>query len=82
MVFAADVTRLFGALSIDRRAPQTGLLVSNHLSYPDIPCARVVDPGRVRFKSEVKNWPVFGWFASLAGEPCSWIAPAAATCRA
>lgn len=48
-------------------APQTGLLVSNHLSYLDILVLVSLTPAVFVSKSEVKNWPVFGWFASLAG---------------
>ncbi|MEK7780789.1 MAG: 1-acyl-sn-glycerol-3-phosphate acyltransferase [Verrucomicrobiota bacterium] len=47
--------------------PQAGLLVSNHLSYLDILVLVSLTPAVFVSKSEVKNWPVFGWFASLAG---------------
>jgi 1-acyl-sn-glycerol-3-phosphate acyltransferase len=47
--------------------PQTGLLVSNHLSYLDILVLVSLTPAVFVSKSEVKHWPVFGWFASLAG---------------
>lgn len=47
--------------------PQTGLLVCNHLSYLDILVLVSLTPAVFVSKAEVKNWPVFGWFAALAG---------------
>lgn len=47
--------------------PQTGLLVCNHLSYLDILVLVSLAPAVFVSKSEVKHWPVFGWFARLAG---------------
>jgi len=47
--------------------PQTGLLVSNHLSYLDVLVLVALMPAVFVSKAEVKNWPVFGWFARLAG---------------
>lgn len=47
--------------------PQAGLLVSNHLSYLDILVLVSLTPAVFVSKAEVKSWPVFGWFASLAG---------------
>lgn len=47
--------------------PQTGLLVSNHLSYLDILVLVSLTPAIFVSKSEVKSWPVFGWCARLAG---------------
>jgi len=47
--------------------PQNGLLVCNHLSYLDILVIAALTPARFVAKSEVRRWPIFGWFASLAG---------------
>jgi 1-acyl-sn-glycerol-3-phosphate acyltransferase len=47
--------------------PQSGLLVCNHLSYLDILVLVSLTPAVFVSKSEVKNWPVFGWFARLSG---------------
>jgi len=47
--------------------PSSGLLVCNHLSYLDILVLAAVSPCLFGSKSEVKYWPVFGWFARLAG---------------
>ena len=47
--------------------PSRGLLVSNHLSYLDILVLSALTPAIFVSKHEVKNWPIFGWFANLAG---------------
>jgi 1-acyl-sn-glycerol-3-phosphate acyltransferase len=47
--------------------PSSGLLVSNHLSYLDILVLATLVPSVFVSKSEIKNWPVFGWFGRLAG---------------
>ena len=47
--------------------PSSGLLVCNHLSYLDILVLAALVPCVFVAKREVKNWPVFGWFAKLAG---------------
>ena len=49
------------------RVPTSGLLVCNHLSYLDIVVLGSLTPTVFISKHEVKNWPVFGWFASLGG---------------
>lgn len=47
--------------------PSSGLLVCNHLSYLDIVVLAAITPCVFVAKREVKKWPVFGWFARLAG---------------
>jgi 1-acyl-sn-glycerol-3-phosphate acyltransferase len=47
--------------------PTSGLLVSNHLSYLDVLVLGALTPAVFVAKREVKHWPVFGWFAALAG---------------
>ncbi|MBI5385592.1 MAG: 1-acyl-sn-glycerol-3-phosphate acyltransferase [Verrucomicrobia bacterium] len=47
--------------------PTTGLLVCNHLSYLDIIVLGALAPAIFVAKLDVKHWPVFGWFACLAG---------------
>jgi 1-acyl-sn-glycerol-3-phosphate acyltransferase len=42
-------------------------LVSNHLSYLDVLVLGALAPSVFVAKREVKNWPIFGWFARLAG---------------
>jgi 1-acyl-sn-glycerol-3-phosphate acyltransferase len=49
------------------KIPSRGLLVCNHLSYIDIPVLAALAPCVFVAKSEVERWPVFGWFAKLAG---------------
>lgn len=51
----------------DGNIPSSGLLVCNHLSYLDILVLAALAPCVFVAKSEVKYWPVFGWFAKLAG---------------
>lgn len=47
--------------------PSNGLLVCNHLSYLDILVLASITPAVFVAKHEIKYWPVFGWFARLAG---------------
>jgi 1-acyl-sn-glycerol-3-phosphate acyltransferase len=47
--------------------PYNGLLVCNHLSYLDVLVLAAIAPSQFVAKSEVRHWPVFGWFAHLAG---------------
>jgi 1-acyl-sn-glycerol-3-phosphate acyltransferase len=62
------VLRIFGTkTSVLGPIPRSGLLVCNHLSYLDILVVAALGPSRFVAKSEVKRWPVFGWFARLAG---------------
>jgi len=59
-VFNVDL-RVAGAI------PSSGLLVCNHLSYLDILVLGATAPCVFISKCEVRRWPVFGWFALLAG---------------
>ena len=47
--------------------PTQGLIVSNHLSYLDIPAFAAATPCVFVAKREVRNWPVFGFFARCGG---------------
>lgn len=47
--------------------PAQGLIVSNHLSYLDIPAFAAATPCVFVAKREVRNWPVFGLFARCGG---------------
>ena len=47
--------------------PQSGLLISNHLSYLDVLAISAVTPAVFVSKAEVRRWPLFGWFAAMAG---------------
>lgn len=47
--------------------PKSGFMVCNHLSYVDILLISALTPVVFVAKREVKGWPVFGWFARLAG---------------
>lgn len=63
--------RALRILSVDYESrgacPQSGLLVCNHLSYLDILVLVALLPAVFVSKSEVRHWPVFGWFAILSG---------------
>ena len=47
--------------------PENGLIVSNHLSYLDILVISSVCQAVFISKSEVRNWPIFGTLARMAG---------------
>jgi 1-acyl-sn-glycerol-3-phosphate acyltransferase len=49
------------------KIPASGLLIANHLSYLDILSVASLRPCVFVAKSEVQTWPVFGWFARMAG---------------
>jgi 1-acyl-sn-glycerol-3-phosphate acyltransferase len=60
--------RIFGfSADIAGPVPQTGLLVSNHLSYLDILVIAATTPAVFVSKAEVRRWPLFGWLATLGG---------------
>jgi len=62
------VLRIFNAqINATGVIPTRGLLASNHLSYLDVLVLGSLTPSLFVAKSEVKNWPIFGWFARLAG---------------
>lgn len=49
------------------RTETAGLLVSNHVSWLDIPVLGGLVPARFVSKAEVRTWPLVGWLAGLAG---------------
>jgi lyso-ornithine lipid O-acyltransferase len=62
------VLRVFNVeLQVQGPIPKSGLLVCNHLSYLDILVLGALAPAIFVAKREVKSWPLFGWFALLAG---------------
>lgn len=50
-------------------APNRGpaLVVANHISWLDILAINAVSPTRFVSKSEVRDWPLLGWFVGAAG---------------
>ncbi|HSM88227.1 MAG TPA: lysophospholipid acyltransferase family protein [Candidatus Limnocylindrales bacterium] len=52
---------------VSGRAPDQGMIVSNHLSYLDILVFSAVSHCVFVAKREVKAWPGVGWIASLGG---------------
>lgn len=60
--------KIFGySAAVTGPVPQSGQLVSNHLSYLDILAIAAATPAVFVSKSEVRSWPLFGWLAKLAG---------------
>lgn len=53
--------------SVDGRLPESGLVVSNHLSYLDILIFSAIVPCFFVSKVEVKRWPYFGKAARAGG---------------
>jgi len=50
------------------RPPATSALIAaNHLGYLDILVLAAMTPTVFVAKREVRDWPVFGWFARMAG---------------
>jgi 1-acyl-sn-glycerol-3-phosphate acyltransferase len=49
------------------RGTAAKLLVSNHVSWLDIPVIGAFEPIRFIGKAEVEHWPVAGWLAESAG---------------
>jgi 1-acyl-sn-glycerol-3-phosphate acyltransferase len=47
--------------------PSRGLVVCNHLGYLDVPVLLAAVPAVFVAKSEVKAWPLLGWFVRKAG---------------
>ena len=66
-VYHRALCRLLGArIIIEGRPPASpALLVSNHVSWLDIPILSSVMPLSFIAKREVGGWPMFGWMAKL-----------------
>jgi 1-acyl-sn-glycerol-3-phosphate acyltransferase len=54
-------------IAIEGEPPRGGLIVSNHLSYLDIPVLSATLPCVFVSKAEVEDWPIFGRYARWAG---------------
>jgi 1-acyl-sn-glycerol-3-phosphate acyltransferase len=60
--------KIFGySATVSGEIPQNGLLISNHLSYLDILAISATTPAVFVSKADVRRWPLFGWFAAIAG---------------
>lgn len=59
--------RLQIPITVHGSPPNSGLVVSNHLSYLDILVFSATTPSVFVSKAEVRNWPVFGMLATMAG---------------
>ena len=49
------------------KVPESGLIACNHLGYVDILVIGSVSPAVFVAKSDVREWPIFGWLTSRAG---------------
>ncbi|MDR3377749.1 MAG: lysophospholipid acyltransferase family protein [Verrucomicrobiae bacterium] len=60
--------KIFGyTADVAGEIPRHGLLICNHLSYLDILAISSVTPAVFVSKADVRRWPLFGWFAAIAG---------------
>ena len=60
--------KIFGySASVSGDIPRRGLLICNHLGYLDVLAISAVTPAVLVSKAEVRNWPLFGWFAVISG---------------
>lgn len=67
-IWARTAVRFLGARVRAEGLPPGGcLVVSNHLSYVDIPVLASLFPSIFVSKAEVKGWPLMGTVASVAG---------------
>ncbi len=58
--------KLFGCTpEVIGKIPTRGLLVSNHMGYPDILVLATITPSIFVSMAEVQNWPVFGRLAKM-----------------
>jgi lyso-ornithine lipid O-acyltransferase len=65
---ASTVLRRIGVEVVaEGNPPVEGLVVSNHLSYLDVLAYASIAPCAFVAKREVRRWPVFGTFATMAG---------------
>jgi 1-acyl-sn-glycerol-3-phosphate acyltransferase len=61
------LTRIGVEVVAEGYAPLEGLVVSNHLSYLDVLAYASTMPCAFVAKREVRGWPIFGTFATMAG---------------
>ena len=60
--------KIFGfSATVTGEITRAGILISNHLSYLDILAISAVNPAVFVSKADVRRWPLFGWFAAIAG---------------
>lgn len=66
--YCRRVVRALGVTwSVEGELPQTGAVVSNHLSYLDILLYSAIRPFVMVAKAEVRGWPGIGWVTRQAG---------------
>jgi len=67
--WSGTLCRLFGLrLQVSGElAPAVDLVVANHMSWLDIPVLHALGHMSFVAKAEIRDWPVVGWLATLAG---------------
>lgn len=58
--------KVVGSLPTDSCFSSNSMLVANHISWSDIHALNSLVPLRFIAKSEIKNWPIFGYLVSKA----------------
>ncbi|MCX7192471.1 MAG: lysophospholipid acyltransferase family protein [Proteobacteria bacterium] len=53
-------------IAVDEALPQSGILVTNHISWLDVFALNAVLPMRFVAKSDVRSWPAIGWLCIRA----------------
>lgn len=74
--------RLGVTWEVEGPLPGAGLVVSSHLSYLDILTYSAAAGCTFVSKAEVRSWPLFGWYARLAGTIFVWRQSARDSARA
>lgn len=74
--------RLGVTWEVEGPVPTSGLIVSSHLSYLDILTYSAAAGCSFVSKAEVRSWPLFGWYARLAGTIFVWRQSARDSARA
>lgn len=66
--FCRDAIRVLGvSWRVEGALPQSGAVISNHLSYLDVLLFGAIRPFVMVAKSEVRNWPLIGWLTAMSG---------------
>ncbi len=68
-IWSRGLVRIFGIRIVIYGNPsdfQGCIIVSNHLGYLDIPVNASVFPTRFTPKTDIRKWPLLGWFIALS----------------
>jgi len=64
---ARAIKRMGIEVKVVGRFPESGAVISNHLSYLDIVVFAALHPCVFVSKEEIRSWPVVGWMTTMAG---------------